>query len=121
MSGGSVVAVVQPTQSHLRNHSAPISGLNSPNRSLLSQAEMRAVFMVVADVFRKQPLQMAFVHCDDVVQQITAATLDPSLRDAVLPRTFEGGSDRPHLQGSNGCGNLDSVLAVTVKDKKPGS
>jgi hypothetical protein len=68
MSGGSVVAVMQPTQSRLRNRSAPISGLNSPNRSLLSQAEMGTVFMVVADVFRKQSLEMAFVRRNDVVQ-----------------------------------------------------
>jgi hypothetical protein len=45
--------------------------------------------MVVADILTEQPLQMAFVHCDDVVQQITAATLDPPLRHTVLPRTLE--------------------------------
>jgi hypothetical protein len=48
MSGGSVVAVVQSTQSRLRNHNAPISGLNSPSRSLLSKAKMGSIFMVVA-------------------------------------------------------------------------
>ena len=87
----------------------------------LPESEMRAVLVVVANILREQSLQMAFVDRDDVVQQVTAAALDPSLRDDVLPRTFEGGPHGPDLQRSNGCGNLDSVLAVTVKEKKPGS
>jgi hypothetical protein len=49
---------------------------------------MRAVLVIVAEVFRKQPPQMAFVHCNDVVQQVTPTTLNPSLCDAILPRTF---------------------------------
>jgi hypothetical protein len=54
---------------------------------------MRAVFVVVGGVFRELSLQMVFVHRDDMVQQVAAATLDPSFRDAVLPRAFEGGPD----------------------------
>ena len=96
-------------------------GANSARWCSLPESEMRAVLVVVADVFREQSLQMAFVHCNDVVQQVTAATLDPSLRDAILPRTFEGGSHRPDLQRSNDCGNLHSILAIPVEDEKPGS
>src|ERR1700676_4475376 len=64
---------------------------------------------------------MAFTHCNDVVQQIAAATLDPSLRDTVLPRAFERGPHGPDLQGSHRCGNLDSILAIPVEDQEPGS
>jgi hypothetical protein len=64
---------------------------------------------------------MAFVRCNDVVQQVTAAALHPSLRDAILPRTFEGGSHRPNLQVSNRRWNFDSILAIPVKDQEPGS
>src|ERR1700680_1308467 len=64
---------------------------------------------------------MAFIHCNDVVQQIAAATLDPSLRDTVLPRAFERGPHEPDLQGSHRCRNLDSILAIPVEDQEPGS
>src|ERR1700674_1938341 len=64
---------------------------------------------------------MAFIHCNAVVQQIAAATLDPSLRDTVLPRAFERGPHRPDLQGSHRCRNLDSIFAIPVEDQEPGS
>jgi hypothetical protein len=82
---------------------------------------MRAVLVVVANILREQSLQMAFADCNDLVQEVTTATFDPTLRDAVLPRTLEGGSDRGDRQRSNGCRNLQSILAVTVEDEKPGS
>jgi hypothetical protein len=82
---------------------------------------MRSIFVIVADIFREQSLQMPFIYCDDVVQQITSAAFNPTLRNTILPRAFERGSDWPHLQGSNNYGNLKSVLAVPVKDQKPGS
>jgi len=82
---------------------------------------MRAVFVVVADIFRKERFQMAFVPCNDVVQQVAPTTLNPSLCDAILPRTFKGGSERDDRQRSNDCGNLGSILAITVEDEKPGS
>jgi len=77
--------------------------------------------MVVANVVGEKSFQVKLIKSDDMISQVAPTTLDPSLRDAVLPRTPERGSNRPDIQRSNGCGNLDSVLAVTVKDKKPGS
>src|SRR6266853_4468954 len=82
---------------------------------------MRAVLVVVANILREQSLQMAFADCNDLVQEVTTATFDPTLRDAVLPRTLEGGSDRGDRQRSNGCRNLQSILAVTVEDEKRGA
>jgi hypothetical protein len=82
---------------------------------------MRAVLVIVAEVFRKQPPQMAFVHCNDVVQQVTPTTLNPSLCDAILPRTFEGGSDGDDRQRSNDCGNPRSILAIPVENEQPRS
>src|SRR5258708_35132971 len=64
---------------------------------------------------------MALIHCNDVVQQIAAAPLDPSLRDTVLPRAFERGSHRPDIQGPHRGRNLDSVLTIPVKDQESGS
>src|SRR5882762_11921533 len=61
---------------------------------------------------------MAFVHRDDVIQQVTLATRDPSLRHPVLPRTFEGGADRSGFERSCCCRNLNSIFAITIKDEK---
>ncbi len=55
---------------------------------------MRAVLVIVADVFREQSFQVAFIHGDNVIQQVPSAAFDPTLRDAVLPGTFE--SIQPH-------------------------
>lgn len=51
---------------------------------------MRAIFVMVADVFREQPFKMAFVESDDVIQQVAAAAANPAFRDAILPRASEG-------------------------------
>ncbi len=78
---------------------------------------MRAVLMIIAGVFGMQPLQMASVHRDEMVQQVAAATFDPSFRDAVLPRAFERGSHSPDLQRPDRCGNLDPILTIPVQDQ----
>src|SRR6266550_810029 len=64
---------------------------------------------------------MTFVRCNDVVQQVTATALHPALCHSVLPRTFEGCSDRSDFKGSDRCRNLHSILAITIKDQEPGS
>jgi len=87
-------------------------------RCSLPQSQMRAVLVIVVNVFGKQPLQMAFVHRDDVIQQVTLATRDPSLRHPVLPRTFGGGADRSDFERSRCCRNLNSIFAITIKDEK---
>jgi hypothetical protein len=42
-----------------------------------------AVVVVVTDVFREQPFQMAFIHHDNMIHQVSAAALDPTLRHTV--------------------------------------
>jgi len=46
----------------------------------LTESEMRAVLVVVANILREQAFQVAFVNCDDVIQEITPAT--PTQRSA---------------------------------------
>ncbi len=50
---------------------------------------MCAVLVVVANILKEPPFQVAFVNCDDVIQEITPATPYPTLCDSILPRTFE--------------------------------
>ena len=64
---------------------------------------------------------MAFVDCDDVIQEITAATPYPALCHSILPRIFERSADRIHAQGSNRCGHFQSILGITIKDDEPRS
>ncbi len=63
---------------------------------------------------------MAFIHRDNVVQQISSAAFDPTLSHTVLPGTLEGGADRAYLQGSNGRGNLQPVFRIPIEEQKPG-
>ena len=82
---------------------------------------MGAIVVVVADIFGNQPSQMTFIQGNDVIQQIVAATADPTLRHAVLPRTFEGSPHRNHPQRSNGGRHLQTIFRIPVEDQKPGS
>src|SRR5437879_225367 len=74
---------------------------------------MRAILVVVANILGEQACQVAFVNCNDVIQEITTAT--------PLPRTFERSADRAHAQGSNRCRDFQSVLGITIKDEEPRS
>ena len=56
----------------------------------LQESEMRAVLMVVT--LREQTFQMAFLHRNDLIQQISSAASHPMLRYTILPRPFEGRS-----------------------------
>ena len=53
--------------------------------------------------------------------QVAAAVTHPTLRDAILPGTFERGSYGVCPQGSNGCRDLRPVFCIPVMDEKSGS
>ena len=80
---------------------------------------MRAVLVVVANILREQAFQVAFVNCNDVIQEITPATPYPTLCDSILPRTLERGADRTDTEGSNRCWDFQSILGITIKDDEP--
>ena len=75
----------------------------------------------LADIFGDQPSQMTFIQGNDVIQQIAAATSDPTLRHTVLPRTFEGSPHTNHPQRSNGGRDLQTIFRIPIEDQKPGS
>src|ERR1700751_4178278 len=79
---------------------------------------MCAVLVIVANILREPAFQVAFVNCDDVIQEITPATPYPTLRHSILPRTFERSADRIHPQGSNRCRDFQSILGITIKDEE---
>ena len=81
---------------------------------------MCAVLVVVVDVFREQPFEMALIHRDDMIQQVSSTTFDPMLRHAVLPGTLEGCPHLAHFQGPNYDRNLRPVFRIPVEDEKYG-
>jgi hypothetical protein len=51
---------------------------------------MRSVLVVVAELFREEPLEAPLVEHDHVVEQIVPTALHPSLGNSVLAGTSEG-------------------------------
>ncbi len=80
---------MQTAESCLRDHPTTTRRANSAARRFLVQPQMRAVFVVVVDIFAEKAFQMSFVEHDHMVEQVAAAILNPSLGDSVLPRTSE--------------------------------
>ncbi len=58
---------------------------------------MRAIFVVVGNIFTEQPFQVPFIERDDVIQQFSAAAADPALGNTILPGTCESSPDRTHI------------------------
>ena len=72
-----------------RRNRIPQSG--SGRGRFLAEPEMRPVVVIIADVLNQKPLQMLFVDGYHMIEQVMAATLDPTLRNPVLPGTLERG------------------------------
>jgi hypothetical protein len=64
---------------------------------------------------------MALMQRNDVIQQVSSAAFDPTLRHTILPGTLEGGPHRTQPQRSNGGQDLQPVFRIVVADQKPGS
>lgn len=54
-------------------------------RRILAQRIVDAVLMIIADVIANQAAKMLLIQRDDVVEDLSATTADPSLRGSVLP------------------------------------
>ena len=82
---------------------------------------MRAVLVMVGDVFGKQALQMPLVESNHMVEQLATAASHPALGNTSLPGTFERGPHGVYLQGSNGCRDLRPVFCIPVMDQNLGA
>jgi len=61
-------------------------------RRSLRQRKVRADLVVIADVFIQEPLEMTFIQDDQMVEQLSTATPNPSFCDAILPGAPETSS-----------------------------
>ena len=57
---------------------------------VLRESEVSPVLVVVEQVGRHQPFEMALIQDNHVVQQVASATSHPTLSNTVLPRTAKG-------------------------------
>jgi hypothetical protein len=99
---------VQPSQSRTRKDVTDCYGASSSVWRSLPESEMCAVLIVVANILKEPSFQVAFVNCDDVIQEITTATPYPTLCHSILPRTFERSAEtsRPYLASRSKMTNL---------------
>src|SRR6516162_9994087 len=80
--------------------------------ALLAQSKVRAVFVMVGNVFRQQPFQVPLVESNYMVEQLAAAASHPTLGDAILPGTCERSAQGIDVQESNGCPDLCPVFCI---------
>ncbi len=80
---------------------------------------MSPVFVVIADIVSQQSSQVSLVHNDHVVEQVPTYTPNPSLGDAVLPRTSKSRSDRFRAVLFDGRDDVGRELRVSVENEEP--
>jgi hypothetical protein len=64
---------------------------------------------------------VALSHRYNVIEQVAPTTFNPTLRNSILPGTFEGCPDGANLQGTNRCRDFQPIFPISVKSQKPGS
>ncbi len=84
---------------------------------LLTQPEMGSVLVVIADVLIHQPLPMASVQYDHMIEQIAAAVADEALGHTVLPRAAEAGSFGLDAEAADRFDDLSAEVRSTVEDQ----
>ena len=111
--------MMQSAESLLRRDATIGFGMSSAVRRFLPEAEMLAVFVVVAKIIREQPLPMAFIEGNDVIQQITPTAFHPTLRNSILPRALERSANAFDFHRSDRGGDLRPILGITIEDDEP--
>jgi hypothetical protein len=110
---------MQPSKSRSGKDATRGYSANSAVRCSLLESEMRAVVVIVANIISEQTPQVAPVQSDHVIQQVTPAALNPTLRNSILPRTPQRSADTLDLHRSDRGGDLRPILGITIKDDKP--
>jgi hypothetical protein len=96
---------------------ACILGGRSTRWSLLLQAEVSSV--IVVHVLSHEMLEMPLVKCDDVIEQLPAATGDEALSDSILPRAAEVSPLRLNAEALDGIYDLIAEVGGPIKDQIP--
>jgi hypothetical protein len=70
--------MVQTAQSRMADHRTGRRGTDSAARGFLAETKMRAVLVMVGDVFGKKPLQVPLIESNDMVEQLAATAPHPN-------------------------------------------
>src|ERR1017187_106168 len=119
-SGSQIVAMMQtaePGHGYDSGTCFEILLCATTGRSSLRQGQMCPIVVVVTDVFIHQTFQMPFIHDDYVVEQISAAVVDPALCDTVLPRTSEAGPLGLDAEALRRVDDLFIEVRTSIKDQ----
>lgn len=79
--------------------------------------KLLVVVLVVRDIIRDKPPQMALVRRNHVVQQLTSTTSNPPFGRAILPGAAECCLQRFNTHASNCRRHLESVFRIVVQDE----
>src|ERR1019366_5543925 len=86
-SSSPVIAEMQPAHALLANHGTLFPSACPTRRRLLVHPEVGSVVVIRGNVLGEEALQMSLIQRDHVVEQVAAATSDPTLGDTILPGT----------------------------------
>ena len=87
-------------------------------KAVLPKSEMSSVLVVITDVLIQQPSQMSPIQHDHMIQEISTYTANPALRNSVLPRTAECGSNRLAAHRLHGRDDIGAELRVAIEDQE---
>ena len=88
-------------------------------RRVLLQRVVDSILMMVRHVVPQQSTQMFFAQCNDVVQQLTAATPDPSFCDSILPGNLHACAFRLQTCRFKECNHFGIELGVVIQNNVP--
>src|ERR1035441_5431916 len=121
-SGCEIVAMMEAAEPRHRNDPATgadtLGGL-SVFRILLIQPEVSPVIVIVANVLSHETFQVSLVENDDMIEQVSPATADETLGDAVLPRAAEAGALRLDAEALDSADSLFAEIRGAVEDQIP--
>src|SRR5439155_17524559 len=69
----------------------------------------------------EQAFEVPFIHCNNLIQEISSAAFDPTLSNAVLPRTLIRGPDWCQTHGPRRDRDFPPVFCIPIEDQKPGT
>ena len=115
--GRPIITVVQPAQSLLGKHATRVYAASSAPRRSPVQPQVRAVFVMVGNILAEQPLPMAFIDRNNVIQQVAAAAADPALGHSIFAK------DNRRQSARGGCSWSESrpALRCHCASRKPRS
>jgi hypothetical protein len=82
----------------------------------LCLAKIRSL-VVSGDVFVHQALQISLIEHDYVLEQVAAATPDPSFRNSILPWTLKTGAFGAHTEVLDRGDNTFAQVGGSIRDQ----